>query len=76
MKEVLLEAIGRTGGWAIVALFALYVGYQVYCKHSEHRALNKTLSILEASFKTTLDRIDTSIQALIKKLDEYLAEDL
>ncbi len=72
LTDVLIEALKRTNGWVVVALFALFVAYEIYTKHKESEATKKALEVIEFSHKALLENISRNITQLTAKLDSFL----
>jgi cell division protein FtsL len=78
MKEIIMELesflvkiVEKTDGWVIVAVFLLYIIWQMYKKHKEGAALDKALSILESTISDILKDISASVKELTAAVRIY-----
>jgi hypothetical protein len=72
MIDFLLKVVERTNGWVIVVTFALYVFYQIYIKTIEHRALNKSLGIIQNNLTSLFNLISQKLDDIKNTLSEII----
>lgn len=70
MIDFLLKVVEKTNGWVIVVVFALYISYQIFNKTMEHRALNKTLGIIENNMTSLFNLISQKLDDIKNILSE------
>lgn len=70
MMDFLVRVVELTDGWVIVVVFALYIGYQIFNKALEHRALKQTLGIIQ----NNLSSLHTLISEKLERINNTLNE--
>jgi len=66
--EILIKILTVVDGWAVVIIFALYIGFRIYKEYQSGEAVR----VLKHSVEKVLDRIEISVNTLVKKVDQLI----
>lgn len=69
MDNIVVEIVKVTEGWVLLAIFAMYIGFSVYRIHSNGKALDKTLNMLDITLTTLVSDLKTTINNLGDKIE-------